>query len=126
MKKRSMIILYVADQEKSKTFYETVLDKPPVLHVAGMTEFELHKEMLLGLMPNDGIAGIISPMMPHPDTGNGIPRCELYLIVDDPNEFHSRALACGATEICKAQLMNWGDWVAYCADPDGHILAFAK
>lgn len=34
-------ILYVADQQRSKAFYEAVLGQPPRKHVPGMTEFEL-------------------------------------------------------------------------------------
>lgn len=72
-------ILYVSNQEKSAAFYETVLGIKPTLNVLGITEFQLNPFCKLGLMPNDGIAKIITPNLPHPTTGNGIPRCELYL-----------------------------------------------
>jgi hypothetical protein len=32
---------------------------------------------------NNGITKILSDKTPHPESGNGIPGCELYLIVDD-------------------------------------------
>ena len=75
-------ILYVADQQVSKAFYSTVLAQDPSLDVPGMTEFEL-PGCKLGLMPGAGIARIISGPLPHPESGTGIPRCELYLLVDD-------------------------------------------
>jgi hypothetical protein len=75
-------ILYVADQKKSKEFYEQVFEKAPALNVPGMTEFLLAPGIKLGLMPETGIAKIICPKMPLPSSGTGIPRCELYLKTD--------------------------------------------
>lgn len=124
--KSQMIILYISDQERSKTFYETVLQTKPVLHVPGMTEFLLTDDFKLGLMPESGIVKILLDKTPHPTLGNGIPRCELYLFVENPAEALERAVKAGAKEISKAESRDWGDTVAYCADSDGHIIAFAK
>lgn len=118
--------MYVADQKKSKEFYSKVLRQKPVLDVPGMTEFMLSENFKLGLMPEKGIAKILTPHVPDPETGNGIPRCELYLIVDNPDEVLLSAVKIGAKEISKSQIRDWGDEVAYCSDPDGHIIAFAK
>jgi catechol 2,3-dioxygenase-like lactoylglutathione lyase family enzyme len=126
MAKVPMIILYVSDQASSKRFYEAVLDKRPVLDVPGMTEFQISDNFLLGLMPENGIAKIICPKVPHPSTGKGIPRCELYLFVADPTESLERAVNNGAILISRSERRDWGDDVAYCSDPDGHIIAFAK
>lgn len=119
------IILYVQDQEKSKVFYEHLFRTKADLHVPGMTEFILSAGCKLGLMPNSGIAKILTPKTPHPDKGNGIPRCELYLYVNDIQQEYLHALQCGATEISPVEERNWGDTVCYFADPDGHIVAFA-
>jgi len=118
-------ILYVANQEASRAFYETVLDQRPSLHVQGMTEFTLGPGLKLGLMPEDGIAKILAGKTPHPNTANGVPRCELYLKYGKVNEFYARALQAGATLISAPAARDWGHQVAYVADPDGHILAFA-
>ena len=126
MKKLPIIILYVADQQSSTAFYEKVLNQKPVLNVPGMTEFMLNESMKLGLMPEQGIAKIITPHTKHPELGNGIPRCELYLIVEDPEQSLAQAISAGAKEISKAAPRDWGDTVSYCVDPDGHIIAFAK
>lgn len=91
-----------------------------------MTEFQLSNDLLLGLMPESGIAKIICPSRPFPGSGNGIPRCELYLIVDDPAKALDHAIEIGAALISEAKARDWGDTVSYCADPDGHIIAFAK
>jgi len=75
------IMLYVKDQQLSTDFYKVIFRKEADLNVPGMTEFIFNDFFRLGLMPNDGIAKIITPALPHPNLGNGIPRCELYFIV---------------------------------------------
>ncbi len=126
MKKLPIVILYVANQEASTEFYSKVLDQKPVLNVPGMTEFLLNENFKLGLIPEKGIAKIICPVAKHPELGNRIPRCELYLIVENPNQSLAIAIEAGATEISKSEIRDWGDTVSYCSDLDGHIIAFAK
>jgi predicted enzyme related to lactoylglutathione lyase len=120
------IILYVHDQEQSAIFYEKLLRQKPSLHVPGMTEFTVNDTCKLGLMPNTGISKIISPILPQPATGTGIPRCELYLKVNDVHAAFEHALNCGAQLISPVQERNWGDTVCYFADADGHVIAFAQ
>jgi len=119
-------ILYVADQEKSKLFYEKLLALSPSLYVPGMTEFNLSPHCKLGLMPENGIAKILNNKTPHPSSGNGIPRCELYLKVPDAVTYFNRGLTLGAKEISPFTQRDWGDKVGYLADFDGHIIAFAE
>ncbi|MFL5753798.1 MAG: VOC family protein [Bacteroidia bacterium] len=126
MNKVPMLILYVSAQQRSKDFYSAILGIKPLLDVPGMTEFKLSEGLLLGLMPEKGIAKIICPVMPEPSKGSGIPRCELYLFVTEPDRTLDLAVKNGAKLISQAKPRDWGDTVAYCADPDGHILAFAK
>ena len=120
------IILFVADQQKSRDFYSSVLQMNPELDVPGMTEFKLIDGLKLGLMPENGIARILSDQTPHPKTGSGIPRCELYLLLDNIDEAYERALKAGAKEISKIQDRDWGNAVGYLSDPDGHLIALAK
>jgi uncharacterized glyoxalase superfamily protein PhnB len=119
-------ILYVADQNRSKNFYSSVLGISPVLDVPGMTEFELHNGVKLGLMPETGIAKILGSKTPNPESGNGIPRCELYLKSNYAEQFLERALAAGAKLLSPLSNRDWGDKVAYVSDFDGHIIAFAE
>ena len=120
------IILYVADQNRSRNFYAQVLQKEPSLDVPGMTEFELNETCKLGLMPENGIAKILGDHLPHPASGNGIPRCELYLFMEDPAETCELALSFGGKKISEVAPRNWGHTVGSVSDPDGHVLAFAK
>ena len=119
-------ILYVSNQEKSRVFYERLLNLKPSLNVPGMTEFELIENVKLGLMPEDGIAKIISKKLPHPKNGNGIPRCEIYLKVNNPIEYIKKGIELGGKEISEFQNRDWGDKVGYISDIDGNIIAFAQ
>jgi lactoylglutathione lyase len=120
-----LFILYVRSQTASRDFYSALLGKDPVLDVPGMTEFDLGS-CKLGLMPEDGIARIITPALPHPATGNGVPRCELYLLMDDLSTVLERATNAGVTLVAPAKDEDWGHHVAYFADPDGHVIALAR
>ena len=122
----TQFILYVSDQEKSKQFYEKLLGIKPSLHVPGMTEFQLSETTKLGLMPENGIAKILGNSTPHPNTGNGIPRCEIYLKVKNANEYMKIGIQLGAKLISPLQQRDWGDKVGYLLDADGHVIAFAE
>lgn len=119
-------ILFVADQDKSTTFYSSILQLVPSLYVPGMTEFELQPGVKLGLMPEVGIAKILGPNMVHPKQAQGVPRCELYLKVPNVTAYVERAVSVGAKVISPLQARNWGDTVVYLADMDGHIIALAE
>ncbi|HMZ46730.1 MAG TPA: VOC family protein [Chitinophagaceae bacterium] len=120
------IILYVANQEESKQFYSNLLQLQPILHVPGMTQFTITENCSLGLMPNTGIAKIITPAMPHPDQAIGVPKCEVYLYVSNVQFYYEHALAIGAKLVSKLDDRDWGDKACYFADLDGHIIAFAE
>jgi uncharacterized glyoxalase superfamily protein PhnB len=119
-------ILYVSNQEASSKFYENIFRQPPSLNVPGMTEFIVSDNCKIGLMPNEGIAKILSEKTPHPETGNGIPRCELYFYVENIQLEFDNAISIGAKLISPITDRDWGERVCYFADPDGHIIAFAE
>ena len=112
---QTYLIFYVADQTRSVEFYKAILQTEPILDEPGMTEFLLMDNLILGVMPAAGIVKLHGDAMPDPAQAQGIPRSELYLMVDDPVAYHQRALAA----------YDWGHEVAYCLDLDGHMLAFA-
>lgn len=124
--KHCEFILYVSNQEQSKLFYQILFNQEPTLHVPGMTEFTLNDFTKIGLMPNDGIAKIVSPTLPHPNFGDGIPRCELYLTISNLEDNFERILKAGAKLISPVSPRDWGDKVGYIADFDGHVIALAS
>ena len=107
------IILYVKDQQRSTDFYSRLFRQIPELNVPGMTEFNFAENCKLGLMPNKGIAKILSDKTLHPDMGNGIPRCELYLHADNIEFELENALRAGASLISPVENRNWGDRAGY-------------
>lgn len=117
-----LFVLYVADQAASARFYSAALAAAPTLDVPGMTELPLPGGGQLGLMPEAGIGRLLGIDAP----ASRPPRAELYLRVPDPAAAHARALAAGGTELAPLQARDWGDDVAYSADADGHVLAFAR
>ena len=123
---KTHFILYVADQQLSSEFYSSILGAAPSLNVPGMTEFSLGEETVLGLVPEEGIFRLLGPSISHPSAAHGIPRSELYLVVQNAADFHARAIAAGARELSPLTPRDWGHTVAYSLDPDGHILAFAS
>lgn len=124
--KHTEIILYVKDQQKSTDFYQKVLRKQADLNAPGMTEFIINDFCKLGLMPNDGIAKIITPTLPNPNLGNGIPRCELYFIVENLQKEYQNIKNLDAEIISEIEARNWGDTAFYFSDLDGHVIAFAE
>lgn len=119
-------ILYVADPARSTRFYNILLGVEPDVEVPGMTEFSLGEGCKLGLMPENGIARIISGPLPHPSRAQGIPRCELYLLVEDLSAAMERAEQAGAALVNAVADRDWGHRAAYYADPDGHVVALAS
>jgi uncharacterized protein len=122
---RAHFILYVADQRLSRDFYAAVLGAKPRLDVPGMTEFDLAGGCVLGLMPEEGIQRLLGPALPNPSSASGVPRAEVYLMVEDVAEGHRRALGAGARELSPPSERDWGHLVGYSLDPDGHVLALA-
>jgi uncharacterized protein len=126
MSTASHFILYVADQRRSTAFYSSVLALEPRLDVPGMTEYALPGGGVLGLMPESAIHRLLGDALPDGAPARGVPRAELYLVLDGPEAFHQRALAAGATELSPMLPRSWGHVAAYSQDPDGHVLAFAR
>jgi lactoylglutathione lyase len=106
--------------------YADLFEKQPVLNVPGMTEFELSEHVILGLMPTKSIAKIITPILPDPSRGQGIPRCELYLYIDHIEGVYERSQSLGFKQISPLEDRDWGDRAFYLADIDGHVIAFAE
>jgi predicted enzyme related to lactoylglutathione lyase len=117
-------ILYVRDQHQSAAFYETALGLTPELDVEGMTEFRISTATILGLMPSHGIERLLGGA---PGNASAVPsamRAELYLVVDNVQAYHRRAVEGGARELSPLLPRGWGHAVAYSVDADGYVLAF--
>jgi predicted enzyme related to lactoylglutathione lyase len=113
-------ILYVADQDRARAFYRSVLNAEPTLDVPGMTEFDAGGATL-GLMPQDDIETLLGGRI---RAGSG-QRCELYLRRPDAAAALRRATVAGGSLLDEIRQRSWGEQVGYVLDPDGHVLALA-
>jgi uncharacterized protein len=118
-------ILYVADQSVSTDFYSAALGRRPDLSVPGMTEFRLGQGAVLGLMPYAGARRLLGASVPDPTTAAGVPRAEVYLVVDEPGVYLENAARAGERLLSPLAERDWGHRAGYVTDPDGHVLAFA-
>ena len=123
---KSFFIYFVVDQSRTLDFYTKTLHIEPTMNVPGMLEFTMPDGSKFGFMPEEGIKSLLGKKFPDPSQAKGVPRAEIYFIVNDAAKFHTRALENGEVEIKSLQKMPWGDSVAYSLDPDGHVLAFAE
>jgi catechol 2,3-dioxygenase-like lactoylglutathione lyase family enzyme len=122
---RVHVILYVRDQNASTSFYRSVLAFEPTLNVPGMTEFELSDGLVLGLMPEAGVVRLLGQAH-DPAKAHGVPRAELYVLVDNPAAYHARSIAAGGTEVSPIAPRDWGHEAGYSLDLDRHVVAFAR
>jgi catechol 2,3-dioxygenase-like lactoylglutathione lyase family enzyme len=118
----SHFILFVADQQRSKAFFQAVLGQPPLLDLPGMTQFALGPGCLLGLMPLATAARLFDRQL---ESVPSFPRNECYLERADAQACLQRARDAGACCLSPFQARNWGHWAGYILDPDGHLIAFA-
>jgi uncharacterized glyoxalase superfamily protein PhnB len=121
---RVEFILYVEDQKRSARFYAAVLGAEPSLDVPGMTEFPLPGGALLGLMPRASIERLLPQLSRAP--GNHRAGAELYLFVDDVDEWFRRAIGAGATRLSEPAERDWQHRAGYVLDPDGYVVSFAR
>jgi uncharacterized glyoxalase superfamily protein PhnB len=119
-------LLYVKDKPASADFYGQVLGQAPIVDVEAITEFRLLDGAVLGLMSFAAAARNVDEGVPSSPPASEAPKAELYLVVEDPDGHHRRALERGAREISPMRPRDWGHRAAYSLDPDGHVLAFAE
>ncbi len=97
-----------------------------ILHVSGMTKFQLSGVVVLGLIPEKGIKRPLGAVIEDPERTNGIARAEIYLTAKTPEISLERALTPGGRFLSPLEPRKWGDAAGYVADPDGHIVAFVS
>lgn len=113
-------ILYVEDVRRSLAFYEAAF--------AQRTAF-LHESGDFGQLDTGGTAlafssrRLMSALGKHPSRPDpAAPAAEIAFTTPDVAAALARALAAGARLVQEAQVMAWGQTVAYVADPDGFLV----
>lgn len=119
----SLVILAVEDRTLSLTFYREAFGWTLEIDAPAYAQLALPGGMHLGIYDRRGFGKNIG-QQPRP-TG-GVTCTELYLQVDDIERAGDRVLRAGGRLLDSCRARDWGDAVAYFADPDGNILALAR
>lgn len=122
--KADVIILYVENIQTSRRFYEDILGFKPRLDAGSYCELDLGG-IGLGLMPKAALPHFLGDRGGRPWM-DGAPRCELYLLTEQPASIINKLEKAGAKLLSPLAMRPWGDEVVYFEDPDGHVLAVAR
>lgn len=123
--RQALTILAVSDVQRAARFYEAVFGWRRHVDVPVYVEFEVPGGAGVGVYLRAGFARNTGRPSTVPATGE-TSATELYFRVRDVDAVVGLALAEGATLLGQATVREWGDVVAYVADPDGNVLAFAR
>lgn len=123
--RHALTILAVDDVARAARFYETVFGWRRRVDVPVYVEFETPDGPGLGVYLRNGFARNTG-RSPAPRVSGTTTGTELYFRVEDVAAAVARAVAAGAGLLSPAASREWGDEVAYIADPDGNVVAFAR
>lgn len=117
-------ILAVDDLAVAAEFYRGVFGWPVRVEADVYVELGLPGGGALGLYEKRAFARntFVAPTLPEHGQTSGT---ELYLRCDDLDGMIARLSASGARPLSPRQRRDWGDDVAYFADPAGNVLAVA-
>ena len=120
-----IVILAVADLPRALAFYRSSFGWPIDADTPVYVEFRLPAGMRLGLYRRDGFGRNVGAT-PHRVPTGELAATELYLYPADLEATGDRLVAAGARPLSPIAPRDWGDEVAYFADPDGNVLALAR
>lgn len=119
-----LVILAVADVARARAFYTAAFGWPVRVDVPVYVELEAPGGLRVGLYERRGFGRNTGRVPTAPRPGELAPT-ELYLRVDDLGAACRDVEAAGARPLSPPAPRDWGDVVAYFADPDGTVLALA-
>jgi uncharacterized protein len=121
----ALVILAVEDLARARALYTALLGWQVTVEAPFYVEMEHGSGQRLGLYAVAGYERNLGTTSApsRPDLPN---RTELYFLLEDPAAAVARALAAGARELSPLAARDWGDEVAYVADPDGNVVALAR
>ena len=120
----ALVILAVEQLPRSVAFYRELLGWTQPVETPVYCELECPNGMRLGLYDRRNFGNNIG-QVPEPIAGP-VATTELYFYAEDLDAMVARACGAGATVLSPASDRPWGDRVAYVADPDGFVVAFAR
>lgn len=119
----ALVILAVEQLARSIAFYR-ILGWKLQVETPVYCELESPNGMRLGLYDRRSFGNNIG-RVPAPIAGP-VATAELYFYAEDLDAMVTRACDAGATLLSSVADRPWGDRVAYVADPDGFVVAFAS
>jgi uncharacterized protein len=120
-----LIILAVRDLPRAVQFYRDVFGWPAAVDVPVYVEFALPGDLRLGLYQREAFSHNTG-QLPVEIRNGQLTGTELYLYPDDLPSALAHLERLGARRLSALAPRDWGDEVAYFADPDGNILALAR
>ena len=115
----STVTLATGDQDRSCLFYETFLGSPARRDGSGVIYFPLEGSWL-ALFPRGELARYCGV----DGAGQGFEGVTLSVNLDSPEAVDAaahRARTAGATLVREPGPVSWGGYIAWIADPDGHL-----
>lgn len=120
-----IVILAVSDLDRAVAFYRSAFGWTADVDTPSYAEFGLANGMRVGLYQREGFARNVGEL-PHLIPAGLLAPAELYLLPDDLEAVAMRLEAAGGRALSPLRRRDWGDEVAYYADPDGNVLALAR
>ncbi len=114
------VILYVGDLDTSTAFYRDVVGLPFQFTESGYAQFAT-QGTIFALFDRALLPGLIGR-----EGGEGGPSTEVAFVVPDVDAEAERLRAAGATILSGPVDRRWGQRTLHLADPDGHVVEFAK
>ncbi|HEY6014924.1 MAG TPA: VOC family protein [Candidatus Limnocylindrales bacterium] len=121
----ALLILAVGDLPRAGAFYRAAFGWPADVDLPVYVEFRLPAGMRLGLYAREAFGRNVGEL-PHGAPAGSIVTTELYLYPDDLAASAAALVAAGARPLSPLAHRDWGDEVAYFADPDGNVIALAR
>ena len=120
-----LVIMAVADLPRAQAFYASTFGWAMDVDTPVYVEFRLPAGMRLGLYRREGFARNVG-VAPAEVPPGAVAATELYLFPADLDAAIERAVAAGGRLLSALAGHDWGDDVAYLADPDGIVIALAR
>ncbi len=120
-----LTVLAVTDVQRSVRFYEAAFGWPRRQDFPIYVELELPGGCGLAFYER-GSFGINTGQVPAAVPDGDLTSTELYLRCENLEEATLRLQSAGARELRPRTRKDWGDDVAYFADPEGNVIALAK
>jgi predicted enzyme related to lactoylglutathione lyase len=120
-----LTVLAVTDVQRSVAFYEQVFGWPRRQDFPIYVELELPGGRGLAFYER-GSFGINTGQVPLAVADGALTSTELYLRCEDLDGTITRLVSAGARALRPRMRKDWGDDVAYFADPEGNVIAVAQ